>query len=229
MLGALSAHAQISFVQSNQCSASAATVNCAFNSNNTAGNLIVVGVEEFNYSATPFTITDSAGNTYLNANSFIYEGGATGASNQLQYAKNILIGANTITVSAASAGYINVVITEYSGANTTNPLDFIGPSIIGNSTTAATGAFTVTNGDLIVGWLDFTNGSVTAGAGFTSRGTDTGSMLEDKTASGSSTNVTGTGTTGEWIAMGVAFSTGLGNATQNNPYVDSEGQQVIEF
>jgi hypothetical protein len=95
------AHAnQISFVQTNsRDSGDASTSNAfAFNSNNTAGNLIVAVVNWGTATSATSSITDSPGNVYTSAIGPINQAGGGGTYVQIFYAKNIAGGANTVTV-----------------------------------------------------------------------------------------------------------------------------------
>lgn len=145
--------------------ASTTTGSVAFNSANTAGNLIVVCIRAGAGNET-FTITDTLGNTYQQA--FTITEPIDDDSMAIYYAQNIAGGANTVTVSDTSAFTLRFSILEYSGVSATNALDIetaaVGASASPNSGTATTSA----NGDLIVGAVG-TAGSdnFTAGTGYT--------------------------------------------------------------
>ena len=85
------------------------------------GNLNVVVVGWDNVTSNVSAVTDSAGNAYAVA------APVTRSSNNSQavyYAKNIVGGANTVTVTFdAPTPYVDVRIAEYSGIDRSNPLD----------------------------------------------------------------------------------------------------------
>jgi hypothetical protein len=89
------ARAAISFVQVNagQCSSSCTASTIPFTSNNTAGNLIIVGIE-WDSSAVVNSVTDTLGTVYWGVGS-AKQGSGPSASHRAQiwYAKNIKGGA----------------------------------------------------------------------------------------------------------------------------------------
>jgi hypothetical protein len=109
----------------------------------------------------------------------------------------------------ASVAYPDIRILEYSGLDTTSPLD-VTAAATGNGTSASSGAATTTYAnDLIFGadlTVTYTSG---AGAGFTSRViTDPDSdIAEDKivTATGSYAATAPIGLAGAWIMQMAAF------------------------
>lgn len=96
-----------------------ASLTCAFTSNNTAGNSIVVSCAAGNNGT--ITVTDSAGNTYTSA---VSVANSTTFESQIFYAVNIAAGANTITVTPSASVSVAVQIYEVSGliAQATNVL-----------------------------------------------------------------------------------------------------------
>ena len=188
--------------------AQATTTSVAFTSANNAGNLLLTAVENNAYVG-PLSVSDSAGNTWTSV-----VGPATDGSSQavqLFCAANAKAGANTVTVAGTGGNYVDVVLAEYSGLGTTCATDGTG-SATGDSATAATGNFSVSSGDLLVVMGIMGAGGATAGSGFTSRGTDTFSMMEDQIASGTTANGTLTGSTHQWAIAGVGFRPGGGAA-----------------
>ena len=105
----------ITFIQSTNraAAASVSSLSIAFNSANTAGNMIIVGVYFGAQSVSP-TVTDTQGNTY---------GSADNATNQVTdghetcvfHSSNIHAGANTVTVSfGASYAFNAITVAEVS-------------------------------------------------------------------------------------------------------------------
>lgn len=98
-------------------------ITLAFPNNNTAGNMIVVSLSSGNSSSTgDFTNpTDTAGNSYIQ----IYNSRDSSLSGILGmwYAYNIKSGANTVSVANSNTDDVSVIIREYSGVTTSDPLD----------------------------------------------------------------------------------------------------------
>ena len=101
------------------------TLALTFPAANTAGNLIILSVNWGNTGIQVSSITDTRGNTYANIAGQVNYGKGYPQSNQLYYAKNILGGANIITVTMS--GKPSVVFEarayEYAGLDTVSPLD----------------------------------------------------------------------------------------------------------
>ncbi len=91
----------------------------------TTGNFIVVGLRFYNpgNNITVTSITDTAGNTYTKATG--RQGTYTTTRGETWYAKNTTAnGSNVVTVHTSSAvQYWGVVTTQYSGIDTSSPLD----------------------------------------------------------------------------------------------------------
>lgn len=103
--------------------ASGATSSIQFTTNVTAGNLVAVYIAWTNATDTLAGVTDSLGNTYTlvqNSTTLGDYGRAAGA-----YAKNIIGGSCTITVTFSSGAFAarTIIAREISGADTTSPLD----------------------------------------------------------------------------------------------------------
>ena len=145
------------------------SVPVAYSSTQTAGNLNVVIVGWNDSSASVQSVTDSAGNTYALA---IGPTTGTALRQSIYYAKNILGGSsNTVTVLFnQGATKPDVRILEYSGVDTSSPLD-VSAGAGGNSNIADSG-FVTTNAanELIVGAdLLTSNTTIYAGAPFNTR------------------------------------------------------------
>jgi len=115
-------------------------LSCAFSSANMAGNCILafVTADQTFGSATTITLTDSLGNSYTAYNQSL--------SSQTELhtafvAKNIAGGANTLTATITPSGGAHVetaslLILEYSGVDTTSPVDSNAYGTAGTSTSA---------------------------------------------------------------------------------------------
>ncbi len=173
----------IAFVQDNQVNATGTSTTCAFPSNNTAGNAIVVAVR-VGVNAT-VTVTDSAGNTYTQDRSQLESFG--GDVTVVASAFNIAGSANTVTISQSGASAsIRGAIHEYSGLATTHANAFdVAISAINSGTTntaADSGTATTTNAnDLLFGAVA-TNIGVTCTPGM--MGTGSSATARETVASG---------------------------------------------
>ena len=109
----------------------------------TAGNLNIVAVGWNDTTSTVSAVSDSRGNTYTQAGTTTT---GTGLRQAIYYAKNIAAGSNTVTVTFnQAAAYVDVRILEYSGLDTTSPLD-VTAGAAGSSASANSGAATTTSG-----------------------------------------------------------------------------------
>jgi hypothetical protein len=187
-------------------------VSITFASAQAAGDLNVITIGWNDSVATISTVTDKSGNTYTLAVGPTILSGV--ASQAIYYAKNIVAaaaGANSVTVTFSSAaGYPDIRVLEYKGADPNNPVDVTAASS-GNSATSSSGSVATTNAtDLLFGAnlvLTTTSGP---GSGFTSRllTSPDGDIAEDEmvTASGSY-SATAPLSSGQWIMQMVAFRT----------------------
>jgi len=189
-----------------------ATISAAFTSDVTAGNLIVVTAMDDNGGQIS-SITDSRGNTYQQATSTAWVG--TGRRTFVWYAYNVAAGATNVTTTFAAGAQANMLIHEFSGLLTTDPLDSKGTAKSADSggTAANSGNFTTSvDGALIFAHFN-TAGyqAITPGGGLTeiddfdgnSRGMETSYRI-----AGTAGTVSVTGTLAGaawWAATGVAF------------------------
>lgn len=163
--------------------AAATTIAETYDSDNTAGNLLVLAVSWSGALTVVQSVTDTAGNTWTAAAGVYSIANTQGIT--IAYAPNCVAGANTVTVTfAAAQSFRRLALGEWSGADPLNPMDkFVGS--VQDSTTSATDNITsgpdttLTGGELIVGATqrDGTSfgGPIDAGTGFTTRsllGTD---------------------------------------------------------
>jgi chitodextrinase len=186
----------------------------------TAGNLNVVAIGWDDPTYTVSSVTDTRGNTYAVAASPTV---MTGERAQVMYyAKNIAAGSNTVTVTfTGSVPWPDLRVAEYSGLDTTAPLD-VSASNSGNDTDMSSGSITTTNADdLLVGANTIERGTIAADANFTQRLIDSNlNILEDRivTATGSYSASATQDPSGGWVMQMVAFkaagSGGGGGDTQ---------------
>jgi hypothetical protein len=174
-------------------------------SSNDATNLLVVGV--WSGSGT-FSISDTAGNTYVSIGS-VTDG--AGHKAELFYVASCVAsaGTNTLTFSGGS-GYTRIALVEYSGVAAVSPLR-TSATATGSGTSADTGNMTVVVGDLILGWIEgeWNNDNFSTGSGYTKRqGTGKEGIIE-KIADSTTEHPNATGSAGDqWTAIGAAFKPG---------------------
>jgi chitodextrinase len=205
--------AAVAFVQVNSASPTspATSVAVPFTAAQTAGNLniVVVGWNDITHSVV--SVVDSKNNVYLPAVGPTANAAGGGLTQTIYYAKNIATaaaGTNTVTVTFTGATYYpDIRILEYSGVDSTTPVDITAFGS-GSSATSSTVATTTTNPNdmLFAANMVFTV-TKAAGTGFTSRKiTPDGDIVEDRvvTATGSYT-ATATLTSGLWLMQMVAF------------------------
>ena len=138
-----SASGTVKFVQVNYktSSPSGSSMAVAYPLAQTGGNLNIVVVGWNNTTSMVSSVTDSKRNTYTLA---VGPTTGTALTQSIYYAKNIAAGSNTVTVTfSQAAAYADVRVLEYSGANTTNPLDATA-SAKGSGSLANSGSATTT-------------------------------------------------------------------------------------
>ena len=219
----LASPASISFVQGNYADpqTSQTSVSVPFNSAQTAGNLNVVVVGWKDTQASVSQITDTLGNTYIRAV------GPTSinniASQAIYYAKNIAAagaGGNTVTVTFSTpASKPDVRISEYAGADPSNPVDVTSANT-GSGRNSNSGSARTTNAnDLILGANTVVSVTSGPGTGFTKRllSSPQGNILEDRSVSttGNYSAAAPLLLSGRWVMQMVAFR------NQNGPQLQS--------
>ena len=198
------------------------TVNVAYTTAQTAGNLNVVVVGWNDSTATVSSVRDSKGNVYTRAIGPTTLSGFL--SQSVYYAKNIVAaaaGSNTVTVTFSSGAiYPDIRALEYSGADPNNPVDVTAAGS-GTSTSSSSGSATTTTAtDLIFGANTVTTTSG-VGSGFTKRilTVPDADVVEDKmvTTTGSYSATAPVMPTGKWIMQMVAFRTKAGFTISASP------------
>ena len=157
----------IAFVQMNSATprTPTGTVILDYPVTQTAGNLNIVVVGWNDNTSSLSSVSDSRGNSYVQAGTTI---AGTGLQQAIYYAKNIAAGSNTVTVSFnQAAAYVDVRLLEYSGLDTTNPVDATAGAA-GTSDSSDSGAATTTSANELIFGAGTTGGSFNgAGTGFT--------------------------------------------------------------
>ena len=159
----------IAFVQVNAATpqVNSSSVSVAYPLAQTLGNLNIVAVGWNDTASTVTSVSDSRGNVYTLA---IGPTSGTGLRQSIYYAKNIAAGSNTVTVTFSQAAvYVDIRVLEYSGLDTTNPLD-VTAGAAGTGTSASSGSATTTTAkELIFGAGMTTTHFNGPGTGFVSR------------------------------------------------------------
>jgi hypothetical protein len=162
-----------------------ASVKATYPQAETAGdlNLVVVGWNDT--SATVQSVTDSLGNSYVVAAGPVK---GTGVTQSVYYAKNILGGSNSVTVTFnQAAAFPDVRILEYKGLNTTAPLDVAAGAsgTSGSNALVSSGGATTTSGSELIFGAGMTSGGFSkAGTSFTAEViTPDGDLAEDEVVS----------------------------------------------
>jgi len=171
-------HPAIAYVQSvtNMNDATGTTLSQAFRAPVTAGNLIVAAVSwDSTGSAGTLTCSDNLGNSYTTMT--VWNDASTLQTLAVCYAPNITGGSATVTATL-SATHITrrMVVSEYSGVATSNPVD-VSAGVNGTAGSTAANAITsgsitpTLDGDLIYGATMDTGGvtTIAPGTGFTQR------------------------------------------------------------
>jgi hypothetical protein len=181
-----------------------ATVQVVYPGSQTAGDLNIVVVGWNDTTATVLSVRDSVGNVY---NLAIGPTNGTRLRQSIYYAKNIIGGSNTVTVTFSQpATYADVRVLEYRGVST---LDVTaGASGTGTSCNSGSATTTAAN-ELIFGANTVSTNATAPGPGFTSRIITyiDADMAEDRIVNTAGTySASGTlGTSGNWVMQMVTF------------------------
>ena len=199
------------FVQWSSGDTGAAHVSHTYMNNAvTNGDLILV-FSHWDNQALTASVTDNYGNTYIPISGPISVG--TAARFQAWYAKNVVGGVNlgvTITYSGTTTSISLVDAAEYSGLDTSAPLDVFGSAQgTGVSQNSGPSPATTASNETIIGMFGYDGYATlyTAGPGFTFRDYDASSMLEDMSVT-TNGNYTATATSNDpanWVAYVICF------------------------
>jgi Domain of unknown function (DUF1929)/Bacterial Ig domain/Glyoxal oxidase N-terminus/Carboxypeptidase regulatory-like domain/SdrD B-like domain/Kelch motif len=183
--------------------ATASTISIAFNAANTAGNFIIVSGTIARPSGT-LSISDTAGNTYLPVAAPVTDSNQN-VTSYLWYVPSCKGGANTVKLTPAVAGALEIHVSEWTGISTTYPVDVFA-SAAGSGTAASSGSVTTTsNGELIYGYTFIAN-TASPGSGFTGMTLVNGDLDEYQVQSAAgATAATFTQQSGTWMARVATF------------------------
>ena len=212
----------ISYVQGNWATPTnySSPVAVTYPAAQTAGNLNLVVVGWNDTVATVSSVVDSRGNSYALA---IGPTTGTGLRQSIYYAKSIVGGSNTVTVTFSQAAfYVDVRVLEYSGLDTAAPLDVTAAGV-GTGWSANSGSATTTSGNELIFGAGTTGGTFgTPGTGFVTRQFTSDSDISfDKTAvSAGSYNATSSLTySSTWILQMATFRASGQGGTNPAPTV----------
>jgi hypothetical protein len=168
------AGAWVQTTQTAGTAASAGTVAAPAQSN-TTGNLLVVFINFTDVSnvINVTGIADTAGNTYTPGTRF--NSGSNNGTSQMWYAKNIVGNASNVVTATLSASttFRSPLVSEYSGLDTSTPLDVeIAPRAQASSTTLTSSTFTTVPNDMVV-MMVASSPPFTPGSGYAMRGFNT--------------------------------------------------------
>jgi hypothetical protein len=206
----------------NACSATSCAVSLA---NTNAGDLIVLGLFVLD-STSVSSVADMQGNQYTPIGS-PQTWSPFNFVERLYYAKNIKGGADTATVTLSGSKYMEVRLYEYSGLDTSAPLDAVATTQTSTSSTGVSGTVTTTNAhDLLFGFFH-SDGSATntAGPGFAARifSIDGYPLGEDQnvTIAGSYSATMSFSSTADYVGFLVAFKAASGGTGGTQPTIAS--------
>jgi hypothetical protein len=205
--------AGVAFVQANANKATQTTSSSiSFSSRTASGDLILVGMD-FDKSVTP-TISDSQGNSYTEVGSQLTT--ANGNHSRVYYAKKIVGGSDTVKVSmSGTTDFIEIYLTEYSGANQTTPID-AQAAATGSAGSVSSGSATTTGSDLVYGFC-LADSACNAGSGFSARSTLVSNLIEDKSTSTAGTYAATASANSGWTMQMVAVKPASNTPAVSNP------------
>ncbi|OAI45958.1 hypothetical protein AYO44_12210 [Planctomycetaceae bacterium SCGC AG-212-F19] len=199
-------------VQTNSADVSSASNSVAFATATKPGDLVVAEIS-FNNNVNFNSITDNQGNTWVqigaeqNSTSF-------GIKSRLYYAKNIKGGLLTVTSQlSGAAAFHELYIHEYTGVDTTNPLDAFSVNTATGSSFTSNNLTTTTANDLLYG-IEIDSASASAAAGWTTRSTLDGNVAADKSAPTVGAYAYTGSSSGAYMAWIAAFKPASGSVNQ---------------
>jgi hypothetical protein len=195
----------IRFVQRADDGAAANPNAYAFSLPSAPGNTVLVTLLwEPNTAPIP-VVSDDHGNTYTLAVGPTNGAGALGArAGAIAVASSVQGGGGPLSLQISSAGqtFLESAAAEYSGVS---GVDATGFASAASTMSMSASLTTAQGGDLLVGWA-VSQGHVSAGAGFNSRDTVNGDMIEEgPAATPGPYTVTASSTTDAWLLLVAAL------------------------
>jgi hypothetical protein len=171
----------------------------------TAGNMNVVIIGWRNSTTTISSVVDTAGNTYQVAAPLTR---GTSVSQAIYYAKNITGGTPTVTVTfSAASAFPDLRIMEYSGLDTTAPLN-TAASLIGSATPGNSGILDTTVPTTLLVAAGTAQTSFSApGSGYTQRilTSPNANIVEDRIVTTTGPYSATATSSGNWVTQMAAF------------------------
>ena len=185
------------------------SVSAAYAAAQTAGNLNIVAVGWNDATSAVSSVTDSRGNSYSLA---IGPTTGSGLRQSIYYARNIVGGANTVTVTFNQAAtFVDLRVLEYAGLSVSTPLD-VAVGAAGSGTAPNSGPVATTSANELIFGAGMTTTHFTgAGSGFTSRiiTSPDGDIAEDGIVTSTGTYSAAAGvTSSKWIMQIATFRAG---------------------
>src|SRR5260370_1144790 len=213
-------------VQSNSGTPGAlvSTYSLGFSSSVTKSDLLLIAVGTNVPTATITSVTDTLGNTFTPATALATNTNL-GLGEQIWYAPANASGADTVIINLSQTANVHLIIAEYSGVATANPIDVVAVSNSGATAGTAVDSGSVTtlaSGDLLCGHVvtAYLNHTFTPGTGYTLENTTpTGaSAIEDQlvSATGSYHATFTLNSADYWIASLVAIKPAVSTATASS-------------
>lgn len=188
----------------------------------TQGNCLVIAFHQHSSNAL-VSVTDTNGTPVSVVPGTVNAGVSFG----LYVVGNCAGGAHSITVTFASTGWTDLVVCEYSGVNTTTPVDASG-SNSGNVFGTAPSCNVVASGaaQLLFGYVHMENVAATLQSGFTSRDTFDSNQVCDMAISSSGTYAVGSPatSTSSWLVVALALR---GTGMAYDPTIPFIGSVVV--
>jgi hypothetical protein len=181
----------------------ASTISASFTAANTAGDFLIVSGTIARPAGT-LSISDTAGNSYIPVTTPVTDTNQD-VTSYLWYVPSCKGGANTVTLTPAVAGALEIHVSEWSGVSTTYPVDAFA-SATGTGANASSGSVTTTtNGELIYGYTFLLN-TAAAGSGFAGMTLVNGDLDEYQIQpAAGSTAATYSQQSGTWFARVATF------------------------
>lgn len=177
----------------------------------TSGDLVVVAIEAF--SSTVTAVSSSSDGSLTQA----ITGNDTNVNYRMYlfYKANVSAQASTVTFTiSATSSNLRRGVAEYSGVIATSPLDGAGVCAVNQTgTSLASGNYTVTVNDLLIGWgfsnPGMTNNNLAVSAWLPRSGVEVDSnvQFQDSLAATTTANATASAGSGDWSMCGIAFKT----------------------
>jgi len=153
--------------------------------------------------ATFGTVSDAQGNSFTQVGSQIATSG--GVKTRLFYAKNIVGGTESVTVTMPAAdASLQVYVAVYRGANLVTPLD-VSAQRTGTTSSVTSGAVTTTSPNERIVAFCVDDRTCSAGSGFTARSTHSGNLVEDRTTTTSGSYAATAKSNGAWAIIMAAI------------------------